>query len=193
MELLDTALQRNTIVCLGTGTGKTFIGIMLINELAHQTRIPFNNSGKRTIFLVDSGNTRIWQVLKSCWGASIISTKRFGNPMWLQERDLPTPIWTFLWKIIDAPLKDLNVVIPKKCLTFLWSPLMTPILILSRELQRQDKTSCKTSMKFSIFTIQLNLDMKSVSPFGVHVSKSGLYSKVVFISRLTKILQNGLH
>ncbi|XP_064622182.1 endoribonuclease Dicer-like isoform X2 [Lineus longissimus] len=54
IELLDVALQRNTIVCLGTGTGKTFIAIMLIKELAHQVRTPYNSGGKRTVFLVNN-------------------------------------------------------------------------------------------------------------------------------------------
>ena len=55
MEILDTALARNTMVCMGTGTGKTFIAVMLVNELAHQIRLPFENSGKRTFFLVNTG------------------------------------------------------------------------------------------------------------------------------------------
>ena len=55
MELLDAALNRNTIVCLGTGTGKTFIAVMLIKELAHEVRKPIEDGGKRTVFLVNSG------------------------------------------------------------------------------------------------------------------------------------------
>ena len=55
VEILDTALSRNTMVCMGTGTGKTFIAVMLVNELAHQIRLPFEGDGKRTIFLVNTG------------------------------------------------------------------------------------------------------------------------------------------
>ena len=55
VELLERALKRNTIVCLGTGTGKTFISVMLIKELSHQIRETFNNGGKRTFFLVNTG------------------------------------------------------------------------------------------------------------------------------------------
>ena len=51
MELLDSALQKNTIVCLGTGTGKAFITVMLIKELAHQIRSPLEKEGKRTVFV----------------------------------------------------------------------------------------------------------------------------------------------
>ncbi|CAH3192487.1 unnamed protein product, partial [Porites evermanni] len=54
VELLERALKRNTIVCLGTGTGKTFISVMLIKELSHQIRETFNNGGKRTFFLVNT-------------------------------------------------------------------------------------------------------------------------------------------
>ena len=55
VELLERAKERNTIVCLGTGTGKTFISVMLIKEMAHQVRETFQNKGKRTFFLVNTG------------------------------------------------------------------------------------------------------------------------------------------
>ena len=55
VELLERAKERNTIVCLGTGTGKTFISVMLIKEMAHQVRETFQNRGKRTFFLVNTG------------------------------------------------------------------------------------------------------------------------------------------
>ncbi|XP_078671533.1 endoribonuclease Dicer-like [Branchiostoma floridae x Branchiostoma belcheri] len=54
MELLDAALEKNTIVCLGTGSGKTFVAVMLIKELSSQTRAALNDGGKRTIFLVNN-------------------------------------------------------------------------------------------------------------------------------------------
>ncbi|XP_073247902.1 endoribonuclease Dicer-like isoform X3 [Porites lutea] len=43
VELLERSLERNTIVCLGTGTGKTFISVMLIKELSHQIRDTYKN------------------------------------------------------------------------------------------------------------------------------------------------------
>ena len=55
VELLERALERNTIVCLGTGTGKTFISVMLIKELSHQIREIYKNGGKRSFFLVNTG------------------------------------------------------------------------------------------------------------------------------------------
>ena len=57
VELLERAMERNTIVCLGTGTGKTFISVMLIKELAHQVRGTYKKGGKRTFFLVNTGTT----------------------------------------------------------------------------------------------------------------------------------------
>ena len=55
VELLERAIERNTIVCLGTGTGKTFISVMLIKEMAHQVRQTYKSGGKRTFFLVNTG------------------------------------------------------------------------------------------------------------------------------------------
>ena len=55
VKLLEMALERNIIVCLGTGTGKTFISVMLIKELSHQIREIYEDGGKRTFFLVNTG------------------------------------------------------------------------------------------------------------------------------------------
>ncbi|KAH7941288.1 hypothetical protein HPB49_011721 [Dermacentor silvarum] len=52
VELFEAAMKENTIVCLGTGTGKTFIAVMLIKEYEAAIRIPFEEGGKRTFFLV---------------------------------------------------------------------------------------------------------------------------------------------
>ena len=57
VELLERAKERNTIVCLGTGTGKTFISVMLIKEMAYQVRESYENGGKRTFFLVNTGES----------------------------------------------------------------------------------------------------------------------------------------
>lgn len=55
VELLDTARKKNTIICLGTGTGKTFVAVMLIKELSHQIRKSPSEGGKRTVFLAPTG------------------------------------------------------------------------------------------------------------------------------------------
>lgn len=53
VELLDAARKHNTIVCLATGSGKTFIAVMVIKELAYQIRGSFDDDDvKRTIFIV---------------------------------------------------------------------------------------------------------------------------------------------
>lgn len=54
LDLLDAALEENTIVNLGTGAGKTFIAVMLIRELQHQIQGPWPLY-KRTLFIVTSG------------------------------------------------------------------------------------------------------------------------------------------
>ena len=53
LELLEAALEENTIVNLGTGAGKTFIAVMLIKELSPQVVRSWSGEGlKRTVFLV---------------------------------------------------------------------------------------------------------------------------------------------
>ncbi|XP_023219961.1 endoribonuclease Dicer-like isoform X2 [Centruroides sculpturatus] len=51
VEILEIAKEKNTIACLGTGTGKTFIAVMLIRHYANQTLGDYDRA-KRTVFLV---------------------------------------------------------------------------------------------------------------------------------------------
>lgn len=51
LELLEAALEENTIVNLGTGAGKTYIAVMMIKELSPAI---FNHS-ERSVFLVTTG------------------------------------------------------------------------------------------------------------------------------------------
>ena len=52
-ELVEKALERNVIVALGTGTGKTFIAVRLIEEMAAALRRPWDEGGQRSFFIVD--------------------------------------------------------------------------------------------------------------------------------------------
>jgi endoribonuclease Dicer len=52
---LEQAKEENLIVCLPTGSGKTYIAVMLIKEMSKSTRESLSKGGKRTIFLVKTG------------------------------------------------------------------------------------------------------------------------------------------
>ncbi|CAL8285598.1 unnamed protein product [Lota lota] len=60
-KLLEAALEHNTIVCLNTGSGKTFIAVLLTKELAHQIRGDFRENAKRTVFLVNTASSVVHQ------------------------------------------------------------------------------------------------------------------------------------
>ncbi|KAM3918817.1 endoribonuclease Dicer isoform 1-T5 [Leptodactylus fuscus] len=62
VELLEAALDHNTIVCLNSGSGKTFIAVLLTKELSYQIRGDFNKAAKRTVFLVNSDKQVAQQV-----------------------------------------------------------------------------------------------------------------------------------
>ncbi len=52
---MEQAKSENLIVCLPTGSGKTFIAIMLIKELSPDIRSSLQTGGKRTVLLVKTG------------------------------------------------------------------------------------------------------------------------------------------
>lgn len=52
---MEQAKSENLIVCLPTGSGKTFIAIMLIKELLPITQQSLTDGGKRTILLTKTG------------------------------------------------------------------------------------------------------------------------------------------
>lgn len=54
VELLESTLERNTVVWMGSSAGGMFIAVMLMKEMARDIRKPFSSGGKRTFFLVDS-------------------------------------------------------------------------------------------------------------------------------------------
>ncbi|UMM25863.1 hypothetical protein L5515_005509 [Caenorhabditis briggsae] len=56
VELLDKASKKNTIVQLGTGSGKTFIAVLLLKEYGVQMFAPLENGGKRAFFVVEKVN-----------------------------------------------------------------------------------------------------------------------------------------
>ncbi|KAI4478811.1 hypothetical protein M0804_011557 [Polistes exclamans] len=54
IDLYETALKSNTIIYLPTGTGKTFIAMMLLKRLSTAVQKPYSEGGKRTIFAVNT-------------------------------------------------------------------------------------------------------------------------------------------
>ncbi|CAF1172745.1 unnamed protein product [Adineta ricciae] len=51
-ELMEQAKRENLIVCLPTGSGKTYIAVMLIKEMAGTIRGSLKKGAKRSVFLV---------------------------------------------------------------------------------------------------------------------------------------------
>ncbi|XP_044016604.1 endoribonuclease Dicer-like [Aphidius gifuensis] len=54
VDLYEKAVAGNTIIYLPTGSGKTYIAIMLIKNMSHDLRDDFNKGGKRTVFIVNT-------------------------------------------------------------------------------------------------------------------------------------------
>ncbi|XP_063296113.1 endoribonuclease Dicer [Pelobates fuscus] len=93
VELLEAALDHNTIVCLNSGSGKTFIAVLLTKELSYQVRGNFNKEAKRTVFLVNSAKQVSQQVsavrthsdLKVGEYSDLDVTQCWSKDIWNQE------------------------------------------------------------------------------------------------------------
>lgn len=53
VELLSSAIERNTLICVGQKSSKDFIALKLIQEISHSIR----NNGKQTIYLTKKGDS----------------------------------------------------------------------------------------------------------------------------------------
>ena len=55
VKLFEESLKENVLVWLETGAGKSFIAVLLMQELAYQTTAAYGcENGKRTLFLANS-------------------------------------------------------------------------------------------------------------------------------------------
>nr|KAG5691629.1 hypothetical protein BaRGS_023800 [Batillaria attramentaria] len=65
VELLESALRGNTIACLGSGSSKVFLGLMVIREMSHQIRASLQEGGKRSVYLADTDEDleTLWSTL----------------------------------------------------------------------------------------------------------------------------------
>ncbi|RNA38512.1 Endoribonuclease Dicer [Brachionus plicatilis] len=54
LELFEKAMQRDIIIHARTGSGKTFISVMLINHLSNEIEKAYSEGGKRSIFLANT-------------------------------------------------------------------------------------------------------------------------------------------
>uniref|UniRef100_A0A6J0V589 ribonuclease III n=2 Tax=Pogona vitticeps TaxID=103695 RepID=A0A6J0V589_9SAUR len=129
VELLEAALDHNTIVCLNTGSGKTFIAVLLIKELSYQIRGDFNKNGKRTVFLVNSANQVAQQVstvrthsdLKVGEYSSYEITEAWTKERWNQEFAkyqvlvMTCHVALNVLKSENLPLSNINLLIFDEC------------------------------------------------------------------------------
>ncbi|KAL0968931.1 hypothetical protein UPYG_G00220020 [Umbra pygmaea] len=129
VELLEAALEHNTIVCLNTGSGKTFIAVLLTKELSHQIRGDFVENGKRTVFLVNAASSVIQQAatvrthsdLQVGEYTSVEKTSSWSKEKWSQEMIenqvlvMTCHIFLHVLKNGVLPLAKLNLVVFDEC------------------------------------------------------------------------------
>ncbi|XP_033843843.1 endoribonuclease Dicer [Periophthalmus magnuspinnatus] len=129
VELLEAALEHNTIVCLNSGSGKTFIAVLLTKELSHQIRGHYDENAKRTVFLVNSAASVIHQAaavrthsdLQVGEYIDVEQTSEWSNERWRQEiREnqvlvMTCHIFLYILKNKILPLSKINLVVFDDC------------------------------------------------------------------------------
>lgn len=58
-RLFEVCTKRNSILYLPTGSGKTIIAVKVIESFSHELKIPLAEGGKRSLFLVNTGNMHL--------------------------------------------------------------------------------------------------------------------------------------
>ncbi|XP_037342492.2 endoribonuclease Dicer [Pungitius pungitius] len=129
VELLEAAIEHNTIVCLNTGSGKTFIAVLLTKELSHQIRGHYNENAKRTFFLVNTAVSVVQQAaavrthsdLQVGEYTDVKETSSWTNQRWSQEimenQVLVMTCHIFLHVLRNKilPLSKINLVVFDDC------------------------------------------------------------------------------
>ncbi|KAK7904401.1 hypothetical protein WMY93_017008 [Mugilogobius chulae] len=129
VELLEAALEHNTIVCLNSGSGKTFIAVLLTKELSHQIRGRYSENAKRTVFLVNSAASVIHQAaavrthsdLQVGEYIDVEQTSAWTDERWRQEiienqvLVMTCHIFLHILKSKILPLSKINLVVFDDC------------------------------------------------------------------------------
>nr|XP_045623564.1 endoribonuclease Dicer-like [Procambarus clarkii] len=129
VELFKLAKKQNSILVLGTGSGKTFISILLIRELAEQIRGSLSNGSKRTVFVVNTVPLVHQQAIaiENHTGLNVgkyegsMGVDYWTDDQWLEQLEknevLVVVAQIFLDLILHArlPLSSVNLVIMDEC------------------------------------------------------------------------------
>uniref|UniRef100_A0A8C5WGY4 ribonuclease III n=1 Tax=Leptobrachium leishanense TaxID=445787 RepID=A0A8C5WGY4_9ANUR len=126
VELLEAALDHNTIVCLNSGSGKTFIAVLLTKELSYQVRGNFGNEAKRTIFLVNSVSQLVSAVrthsdLKVGEYSDLDVTQCWSKDQWIPEFEahqilvMTCHIFLHVLKNGNLSLSNINLLVFDEC------------------------------------------------------------------------------
>ncbi|NP_001163918.1 dicer 1, ribonuclease III S homeolog [Xenopus laevis] len=129
VELLEAALDHNIIVCLNSGSGKTFIAVLLSKELSYQIRGDFSKNAKRTVFLVNSEKQVSQQVsavrthtdLKVGEYSDLQKTQCWAKGKWYQEFQthqvlvMTCHIFLNVLKTGNVSLSNINLLVFDEC------------------------------------------------------------------------------
>ncbi|CAL4067860.1 unnamed protein product, partial [Meganyctiphanes norvegica] len=168
LELFDHAKEKNSILVLGTGSGKTFISILLIKHHAAKIRGLFSEGAMRSVFVVNTVPLVRQQsaAIKMHTGLSVgfydgsMNVDTWDKKVWLQELEKYEVI-----VIIDAifrdivlhkylPMERVNLLILDECHHATGNSPMNEIMREYQSVKQLDKNKCPKILGLTACAIQ---------------------------------------
>ncbi|CAL4063247.1 unnamed protein product [Meganyctiphanes norvegica] len=167
-ELFDHAKEKNSILVLGTGSGKTFISILLIKHHAAKIRGRFSEGAMRSVFVVNTvplvrqqaGAIKMHTAFSVGLYEGSMNVDMWDKEKWLQELENNEVI-----VIIDAifhdivlhkylPMERVNLLILDECHHSTGSSPMNEIMREYQALQSYAKNKCPKILGLTACAIQ---------------------------------------
>lgn len=128
-RLFEVCTNRNSILYLPTGAGKTLIAVKVIEQFGHDLKIPISEGGKRSLFLVNTvclGNQVAEEIKRmlglevACWNSET-HKKSWSERRYHEEFDKNQVFVATAQLFVDAvkhsfiSIEQLNVIIFDEC------------------------------------------------------------------------------
>lgn len=118
VELIASAIERNTLICLGQRSSKDFISLKVIQELSHSIR----KDGKQTVYLTKDGDSPYSTLFHLTDLRVVNAVKGLENDEEIVFKDYQVIIikpedFLFYLELKDFALESINLIVIDDCHT----------------------------------------------------------------------------